>query len=451
MKQIPLALGAGAAEQGFHNYLAGANAAALSHLTALGERAAPVYLWGPGGSGKTHLLHALTRQVHQRGGQAAWFSSRDPLPWPHDERRALLVFDGCDLYDEARQQAAFALFVQAAEAGTTIVAAGRYPPVDLPLRDDLRTRLGWGHVFALQPPTEPELRAVLRREADRRGVFLGDEVMDYVLARFARDLHALMALVARLDGYALASKRAITVPLLKQMLSDTRGPAPDAAAGLALFDLDHTLLPIDSDHAWGEFLIASGWVDEAGFRADNDRFYAQDHAGTLDIHSYIHAATAPLRAHTPDECTALQRRFMQQVIEPAIRPQAIDLVRRHQAGGDLCALVTATNDFVSAPIAAAFGIDTLIAVRLQRDDAGAITGRIDGIPSFREGKTARVEQWLAAQGRTIADFGRVSVYSDSLNDLPLLERATDPVATNPSDALGALTRQRGWRILNLFA
>lgn len=220
MKQLPLAIGAGAPEQGFDNFVAGANVAAAAHLSTLGERAAPVYLWGAPGSGKTHLLHAVTAQVQARGGQAAWFSSRDPLPWPHDERRALLVLDGCDLFDAERQQAAFSLFVQAAEAGTAIVAAGRLPPVDLPLRDDLRTRLGWGHVFALVPPGETEVRAILRREADRRGVFLSDEVMDFVLRRFSRDLGSLMQLLDHLDRYALQTQRAITIPLVRAMLEN---------------------------------------------------------------------------------------------------------------------------------------------------------------------------------------------------------------------------------------
>jgi DnaA regulatory inactivator Hda len=446
MRQLPLAIGADAPAQNFGNFVAGANVAAAAHLAMLGDAAAPVYLWGPPGSGKTHLLHAVTAQVQARGGQAAWFASRDPLPWPHDERRTLLVFDGCDLFDAERQQAAFSLFVQAAEAGTAIVAAGRLPPVDLPLRDDLRSRLGWGHVFALMLPGEAEVRAVLRREADRRGVFLSDEVMDYVLARFARDLRSLLALVARLDGYALASKRAITVPLLKQMLADDSQPP-----GLALFDLDHTLLPLDSDHAWGEFLIAAGWVDEAAHRAANDAFYAQYQAGTLDIHAYVDASTAPLRSRSAAEGRALHARFMAQVIEPAIRPAARALVRAHQERGDLCALVTATNDFVTGPIAQAFGIPTLIAVKLEQGADGVPTGRIDGTPSFREGKVVRVEEWLAAQGRTWGDFARITVYSDSLNDLPLLERATEPVATNPSESLARLAQERGWRILNLFA
>lgn len=219
---------------------------------------------------------------------------------------------------------------------------------------------------------------------------------------------------------------------------------------LCLFDLDDTLLPLDSDHAWGEFVISLGWVDETGFRRDNDAFFAQYQAGRLDVHAYIEFATRPLRERSPEELSAAQGLFMQRVIEPALRDSARELVRRHQAQGDRVALVTATNEFVTAPIAAAFGIPTLIAVQLERDARGSITGRIRGTPSYREGKVRRVEEWLSEQGASWGDCGRISVYSDSLNDLPLLEMATDPVATNPSPALRAVAHQRGWPTLNLF-
>jgi HAD superfamily hydrolase (TIGR01490 family) len=138
------------------------------------------------------------------------------------------------------------------------------------------------------------------------------------------------------------------------------------------------------------------------------------------------------------------------VVEPALRPRALALVREHRALGDRIALVTATNDFITGPIARAFGIDDLIAVRLEREAGGTITGRIVGTPSYREGKVARVGQWLAEDGKDWHDYTRISVYSDSLNDLPLLERGTDPVATNPSPALEAIAHERGWRILKLF-
>ncbi|MFM9914719.1 MAG: HAD family hydrolase [Rhizobacter sp.] len=219
---------------------------------------------------------------------------------------------------------------------------------------------------------------------------------------------------------------------------------------LCLFDLDDTLLPLDSDHAWGEFVISLGWVDEPSFRRVNDAFFAQYQAGQLDVHGYIEFATRPLRERSADELAAAHRLFMQRVIEPQLRDSARDLVRCHQALGDRVVLVTATNEFVTAPIAAAFGIDALIAVRLERDARGSISGRIKGTPSYREGKVRRVEEWLGEQGLSWADCERISAYSDSLNDLPLLEKATDPVATNPSPALLSVATERGWRTLNLF-
>src|SRR5690606_21539905 len=132
----------------------------------------PLYLWGPAGSGKTHLLQALAERFSQQGGHVGWFSACDAAPWPHDDARSLIVFDDCDRFDDVRQHAAFGLFVDAMALGIPIAAAGRLPPVDLPLRDDLRTRLGWGHVVAMQPLSEAESRAAMRREADRRGLFL---------------------------------------------------------------------------------------------------------------------------------------------------------------------------------------------------------------------------------------------------------------------------------------
>jgi DnaA family protein len=219
MKQIPLALAFDTARS-FETFTAGANGMAIEHLRNLQAHAAPVYLWGPSGSGKTHLLQALAQRFQQQGGQVGWFSASDALPWPIEEWRSLIVFDACDGFDADQQQAAFALFVDATAHGIPVVASGRVPPVDLPLRDDLRTRLGWGHVLAIQPLSEAESRAALRREADRRGLFLSDEVMDYLPTRFSRDLKHLMDLLDRLDGFALASKRAITVPLLRQMLQE---------------------------------------------------------------------------------------------------------------------------------------------------------------------------------------------------------------------------------------
>jgi HAD superfamily hydrolase (TIGR01490 family) len=223
------------------------------------------------------------------------------------------------------------------------------------------------------------------------------------------------------------------------------------AMNLCLFDLDHTLLPIDSDHAWGEFVLRQGWADAVEFARRNDAFYAQYQAGTLDIHEYIDYATRPWRDRPAAEMEAAHERFMAEMIRPALRAEALDLVKRHQDQGDLVAIISATNEFITAPIAAAFGVEHLLAVRLARGPTGTITGRIEGTPSFREGKTVRTKEWLAGLGHQLTDFQRISVYSDSVNDVPLLEMATDPVATNPSASLETLARARGWRILRLFS
>ncbi len=219
MRQLPLAIGIDATKT-FENFLPGENGGVIAHLTALRPHAAPVYLWGAPGSGKSHLLHAAAQSALQHGRRAGCFSAATPTPWARAAGESLIVIDDCDALDADRQQAAFALFVDAADQGTPILAAGQVPPIDLALREDLRTRLGWGHVFALQPLSECEVRAALRRESDRRGTFLSDDVMDYLLTRFARDLKHLMSQLDRLDEFSLAAKRAITVPLLKQMLAE---------------------------------------------------------------------------------------------------------------------------------------------------------------------------------------------------------------------------------------
>jgi HAD superfamily hydrolase (TIGR01490 family) len=219
---------------------------------------------------------------------------------------------------------------------------------------------------------------------------------------------------------------------------------------LALFDLDGTLLPTDSDHAFGEFMVEIGWVDAAAWRARNDAFYAQYQAGTLDLAEYLDFATSAWRGRPVDEAEAARERFMREVIGPRLHEQARALVDGHRSAGDQVAIVTATNEFVTRPIAAAFGVEQLLAVDLERDDNGRVTGRSSGVPTFREGKVTRVEAWLAAQGRQWGDFDDVLFYSDSTNDLPLLERVRTPIATNPTPALEAIARERGWRIIKLF-
>ena len=220
---------------------------------------------------------------------------------------------------------------------------------------------------------------------------------------------------------------------------------------LALFDLDGTLIPGDSDHAFGEFMIELGWVDAESHRQRNDHFYRQYLAGTLDIDEYVAFSTLAWRQRPPAEQQAASQRFIEQVIWPQMQAVAFDLLQRHRDAGDLVAIVTATNEFVTRPIAAAFEVRHLLAVELERDASGAATGRIAGVPSFREGKIARVHQWLDSLGHTLDGFDHSVFYSDSTNDLPLLELVSEPVATNPSPALEAIARERGWRILRLFA
>ncbi len=226
MKQIPLPIQA-RREAGFDNFLAGDNAAALAHLCGLQMPAAPVYLWGPEGSGKTHLLRALAAVAQAAGRRTAWFDAADRLPWALPSPGGVVLLDRCDALDADAQHAAFTLFVEAATQGVQMAAAGRLPPVDLPLREDLRTRLAWGHVFALQPLSDSGARAALRREGDRRGILLPDEVLDHLLTRFPRDLSQLMQLFDRIDDYALAEGRRVTLPLLRQMLAE---PAAQRAA-----------------------------------------------------------------------------------------------------------------------------------------------------------------------------------------------------------------------------
>ena len=178
---------------------------------------------------------------------------------------------------------------------------------------------------------------------------------------------------------------------------------------LALFDLDHTLLPIDSDYAWGEFTNRIGWTDPVAFKAKNDQFYADYLAGALDIHDYVRFATEAVRLRGPEVAAKAHAQFMKETILPQIKPQALELVKAHQAAGDHVMIVTATNEFVTRPIAQAFGVQELIAVELARDSEGWITGEISGVPSFKEGKVLRVEQWLSAHQKNWQDV-QITLY-----------------------------------------
>ena len=223
----------------------------------------------------------------------------------------------------------------------------------------------------------------------------------------------------------------------------------ESLSGLALFDLDHTLLPIDSDFEWGRFLVRIGILDPAVHEQENQRFYRQYQDGTLNIQEYLDYALQPLSQWPRAEVDGWHAQFMAEVVRPAIRPEAIDLVNHHQEAGHLCAVVTATNAFVTRPIANAFGIEHLIATEVE-EHQGTYTGRPIGTPSFREGKVTRTLQWLESLNKPFESFKRSWFYSDSMNDLPLLKHVTDPVATNPDPRLLEAARASGWPVLRLF-
>jgi len=217
---------------------------------------------------------------------------------------------------------------------------------------------------------------------------------------------------------------------------------------LALFDLDNTLLAGDSDYEWGQFLCDQGVVDRAAYEAQNRQYYEQYKAGTLDIHEFLGFALRPLANHSAAELERWHAQFMRARILPMITPAARTLVRRHLQAGELCALITATNSFVTAPIAREFGIEHLIATEPEQRN-GRFTGRVAGTPCFRDGKLVRLNQWLAGLGRRLADFKTSTCYSDSQNDLPLLERVTRPVAVDPDEILAREAAHRGWERISL--
>ena len=227
MKQIALDIGL-AAGPTVANFCPGPNLAALQHLELwLGDKRnahnrspVPTYYWGPSGSGKSHLLKAAREGLREQGARVGWLDASVHNAPEYSESWAAVLMDDVHAFTAAQQQVAFNWFVHAQTLQRPVMAAGEFAPVELKLRDDLRTRLGWGHIFGLQLLSEPERRAVLRQAADERGVFLGDDVMDFMLTRFSRDLGSLMELLELLDGYSLQSKRAITIPMIKSMMEN---------------------------------------------------------------------------------------------------------------------------------------------------------------------------------------------------------------------------------------
>lgn len=219
---------------------------------------------------------------------------------------------------------------------------------------------------------------------------------------------------------------------------------------LALFDLDHTLLPLDSDYEWGQFLARIGAVDAAEFKRRNAIFYSQYQGGTLNPVEYLQFVFGTLAQFPRRQLDDWHRQFMAEVIAPALLPAAHALVRRHQDAGDLVAIVTATNRFITEPIAAAFGVSNLIAAEPELDGAGEFTGGLRGIPPYGAGKVANTQAWLATLDKSLASFEQSHFYSDSQNDIPLLSLVTHPVATNPNALLRAHADTHQWPILHLF-
>jgi HAD superfamily hydrolase (TIGR01490 family) len=217
---------------------------------------------------------------------------------------------------------------------------------------------------------------------------------------------------------------------------------------LALFDLDNTLLNGDSDFEWSQFLIRIGVLDRELFEAKNLAFYEHYKAGTLDIQEFLDFQLKPLSRHARKTLDEWHLQFMRERALGMITQPARDLVNRHRAAGDVCVIITATNSFVTAPIASEFGIEHLIATEPEHKD-GEFTGNVADVPCFREGKITRLNNWLAARGWNLESFADSIFYSDSLNDLPLMSIVKNPVAANPDATLRAHAEQYGWQIISL--
>jgi HAD superfamily hydrolase (TIGR01490 family) len=214
---------------------------------------------------------------------------------------------------------------------------------------------------------------------------------------------------------------------------------------LAIFDLDNTLIAGDSDYSWGEFLVAQGKVDSDYYRVMNDRFFADYEAGRLDINAYLQFSLEPLSNITRAELSQLHEKFMAEVISPMMLDKAQGLLEKHRRAGDKLLVITSTNRFIVEPICKALGIDQVIATELEIVD-GRYTGNISGVPSYREGKVERLNNWLTANRQDIDDS---YFYSDSINDLPLLEKVDHPVAVDPDPQLREQAAARGWQIISL--
>lgn len=218
---------------------------------------------------------------------------------------------------------------------------------------------------------------------------------------------------------------------------------------LALFDLDHTLLSGDSDVEWPGFLIKKGIVDAGYYSRESDRFYEQYKDGTLDIYAFLDFQLSPLAGRDRAELDAWHEEYLARYIRPIITARGRELIQQHQANGDLVVIITATNRFITGPIAAELGVEHLIATELEEGPDGRFTGRPSGLPSFQDGKIHRLHDWLASRGQRLEDFDRSWFYSDSRNDIPLMSVVTHPVAVNPDELLRAHAEAHGWPVMFL--
>tara|TARA_Y100000589_G_scaffold329564_1_gene376528 strand:+ start:636 stop:1316 length:681 start_codon:yes stop_codon:yes gene_type:complete len=218
---------------------------------------------------------------------------------------------------------------------------------------------------------------------------------------------------------------------------------------LALFDLDHTLIPADSDLLWTNFLVEKKQIEKVNTRL-SDKFFEEYKSGTLNLNEFLAYQLRPLKTIKKSTLLSLRQEFINKKIRPIIFQGALDLVNSHLSSGHLCALVTATNEFITEPVAQIFGFHKLIATMVEKDRKGEFTGRSCGVASFQKGKVIRVKEWLADLQLTLSDFEKTFFYSDSVNDIPLLEVVTNPVATNADDTLSDHAKNQGWPVINIF-
>lgn len=219
---------------------------------------------------------------------------------------------------------------------------------------------------------------------------------------------------------------------------------------LAIFDLDHTLINTDSDNAFPQFMIEKGYVDADYAAAQNEKFYQDYQQGCLNVHEFVAFQVEPLKSFNKKQLADLHQEFMQKYIEPHISAMAKMLVKSHQDAGDELLVISSTNEFIITPICHTFGITNIIGTRLETDENGFFTGKVLGTPSLREGKITRLNEWLQENQRRREDYGKIYFYSDSKNDLPLLNEVSDPVAVNPDEVLHQYAQQHGWPVLNFL-